>query len=456
MNKYFRFVPFILGVLPTLSLAQIDTIQLSPKSTLKPIGYLRTTIGESLGGKTMTQFTAPGAGSTYRLGNEPDTFAEFGAAYNYQLNDANNTSFDVVVQFTGYTPFDSGESFKLDNLGQFYAKMNNVFGDADLWAGKRFFNRSDFHILNYVWYNVAQESNVGIGIEDINVFNKKGKLALTLLEFENKKVNSLNPLEEDEARKGNLKSYIFDARLTSLKTNTDGTLNFWGRVATRKANKEIGYEGTNGFGVGAWHQQNNLLNGNASNHFQTSFRKGITVNQYQYSGVPVYEIYGDPAMRNFDMKKNYAFEVSDNFYYEAEKNFAVNALVMYRLDNRGVEPYNMLTGEKVSVGKNINWFTAGFRYIKYIHKHFNLALEVGTDYIDNQTINRHGWMQKVTFAPQFSWDYGFYSRPVIRPFVTFANWSESLKGTVGNYPGQAPFADKTNGLTYGVSFEIWW
>ena len=456
MNNYLRLFAGLVCALPVVSFAQKDTIRLSPKSTLKTMGYFRTSIGESEGGGTMAEFKLPGAGATYRLGNEPNNFGEIGLAYNHALNDENNTSLDVIVLFTGFSTFGTGQSFKFDNLGQFYAKMNNIFGDADVWAGKRFLHRSDFHILNYVWYNVAQESNFGVGIEDINVFNKHAKLGVSLFEFENKNIESLKRVEnETEIEKANLSSYFIDARLTDIKTNQDGTLNFWARASTRKGRADLNLEATNGFGFGAWHEQK-LFNGKGSNHLQASIRTGITVNQFQYSGVPVYETYGDPNIRSYDMKKNYTFEISDNFQYENPKDFSLNFLALYRLDNRGIEPYNMVTGEKVSVGENISWFTTGFRYIKYLHKHFNLALEVGNDYIDNQTINKHGWMQKITFAPQISWDYGFYSRPVIRPFVTFANWSESLKGTVGNYPGSAPFGDKTNGLTYGISFEIWW
>lgn len=454
MNIYAKLFTLIATVSPFLSFAQEDSIQPQPTHTFKPIGYLRASIGESEGGKTMAQFILPGAGATYRLGNEPDTFGEFGLSYTYNM--ANGQSLDIVGQLTGYAPFDSGQDFKLDNVGQFYVKMNNIVGDADIWVGKRFYNRSDYHILNYVWTNVGQEANLGLGIEDINVFNKKGKLAIALFNFENKNVHNLQPQQDQEAiESGNLKSYILEARLTDLNINANGSLNFWGRLANRRGNTAINYERTTGYGVGVWHQQSNLFKGNATNHLYASFRRGITVNQYQYSGLPVYEIYGNQEVMNYNMKKNYTIELAENFHYEIDKKFAVNFLAMYRVDNHGLQPFHISTGESLGDGENIKWMTTGFRLMKFFHKHFGLALEASNEYIDNQTITKHGWMQKVTFAPQISWNYGFYSRPVIRPFVTFAHWSESLKGTIGNGPGDAPFADKTNGLTYGVSFEVW-
>ncbi|WP_146037497.1 carbohydrate porin [Bacteroidetes bacterium endosymbiont of Geopemphigus sp.] len=63
------------------------------------------------------------------------------------------------------------------------------------------------------------------------------------------------------------------------------------------------------------------------------------------------------------------------------------------------------------MGKDVHWFSTGFRYLHYLTSHFNLALEVGSDYIDSSThVNkRHprGWLTKFTFSPQISWDYGY-------------------------------------------------
>ena len=46
----------------------------------------------------------------------------------------------------------------------------------------------------------------------------------------------------------------------------------------------------------------------------------------------------------------------------------------------------------------------------------------------------------------------FFSRPALRAFVTYANWSDGLRGFVGG----TPYANKTSGLTYGVQVETWW
>jgi hypothetical protein len=45
----------------------------------------------------------------------------------------------------------------------------------------------------------------------------------------------------------------------------------------------------------------------------------------------------------------------------------------------------------------------------------------------------------------------FISRSVLRAFLTYANWSEGLRGLLGG----VPYQNRTSGLTYGVQAEIW-
>ncbi len=46
----------------------------------------------------------------------------------------------------------------------------------------------------------------------------------------------------------------------------------------------------------------------------------------------------------------------------------------------------------------------------------------------------------------------FFSRPVLRLFVTSASWSGGLRGLVGGLP----YANVTSGLAFGVQAENWW
>jgi maltoporin len=71
--------------------------------------------------------------------------------------------------------------------------------------------------------------------------------------------------------------------------------------------------------------------------------------------------------------------------------------------------------------------------------------QTGATYLD-------GWLRKFTIAPQIGAGNKFFSRPVLRAFLTYGNWSDAFRG----YVGGVPYLNRTNGLTYGVQTETWW
>ncbi len=451
MYNYSKKLLF-LALSPTAIFAQEDSIQKKNSFEIKPLVYLRSAAAESKGGKTMADFQAPGAMSHYRMGNEANTYGEFGLTYHQEFKDLDN-SLDIVYMMSGYSPFGDKKDFKLDNIAQFYARFNDVVAGGDIWAGKRYYDRRDYHMIDYFWYNPGQDATFGFGIENLRSDQHKDKLSFAVFSFDNKNVKTLSPLAEDAEKSENLRSYHFEAKWSDIPTNKDGSIMAYVRAAKRRANEDINFKDANGFAVGLAHTQSNILKGKASNNFQINYKKGISVSQSQFTGTPVFETNGNAEQIRYNLDKNYALEASNSFFYEDEKNFAINALAVYRFEDRGMKPVNVTDGQKIDLGQKIHWFSAGFRAMKYLTKNFNLALEYGADYVNNHTIEKEGVLHKVTFSPQIQLNYGFYTRPVIRPFVTYATWSDDLRGTIGG--GYAPFAEKTSGYTYGVAFEVW-
>lgn len=451
MNNYQKSL-LLLAMLPSVSFAQQDTIKKQNSISILPIVYLRSALAESAGGETMADFQAPGAMSHYRMGNEANTYGEFGLKYHQEFKDLDN-SLDIVMMMSGYSPFGDKNDFKLDNIAQFYAKFNDVVAGGDIWAGKRYYDRRDYHMIDYFWYNPGQNANFGFGIENLRSDKHKDKLSFAAFSFDNKNVKTLSQSPEDTDKSENLRSYIFEAKWSDIPTNQDGTIMAYARAAKRRENKDVKFGSANGFAVGVAHTQSNILKGKATNNFQVNYKKGIAVSQNQFTGTPVFETNGNSGLISYNLDKNYAIEASNSFFYENDKKFAINALTVYRFEDRGMKPVDVATGNEINLGQKIHWFSAGFRAMKYLNKNFNLALEYGADYVNNHTIDKEGVLHKVTFSPQIQLNYGFYTRPVLRPFVTYATWSEDFKGSIGG--GYAPFANKTNGCTYGVAFEVW-
>ena len=99
-----------------------------------------------------------------------------------------------------------------------------------------------------------------------------------------------------------------------------------------------------------------------------------------------------------------------------------------------------------------DWLSAGVRPIWEINKYFSVAGEAGIDYVANTLQSKSGSLWKLTLAPQVALGNQFFSRPVLRVFVTYAQWSNAFVGEVG---GQ-DYQNLNSGLTYGMQMEAWW
>jgi len=96
------------------------------------------------------------------------------------------------------------------------------------------------------------------------------------------------------------------------------------------------------------------------------------------------------------------------------------------------------------------WISAGARPQYNITDNWGVAVELGYDwYRDDGGDNS---LTKATFAPFYSFGRkGFFARPQLRAFVTWAQWSD-----VGAITNQAALGDVTDGASIGIQLEQWW
>ena len=132
-------------------------------------GYLRSGVmhgNSAFGSKTEV-------GRLGRLGNENDTFMEFGLGADVAKVDDVTYSVYGMIAHGG----DGNEKDWNTNLAcrQAWASAKNLLGQGDdlLWIGKRYYKREDIHILDEYYYNV---SGTGVGLE--NVVLGPGKISL--------------------------------------------------------------------------------------------------------------------------------------------------------------------------------------------------------------------------------------------------------------------------------------
>lgn len=405
-------------------------------------GYIRAGIGRTLPKGEMVTFSLPGSIYKPRLGNENGHLAELQFTYKYQKKDSDK-SYEVSYMGAKYTPYADFNMNEAPEIAQLFVRMNNIWGTADVWAGRRYYDRYDIHMLDYFWLNTGQNAEMSIGVEDITM-PKGSSMKVALFQFE------YDPTQGKKESKA-FNSYTLEGKWLDYPLNTDWRINFLAQLGHRDSSPEKLYEKVTSFGLGSWvNYKKGLIDYTSILHF----RKGVLIAKNPYTGKSILD-YNEAGMRIYDLKKAYTVDFLNNFVYDDKQNHALQAYINYQIKDYGVGLVDD-TNKEVGSEKLRHQISVGGRYLHYLSEHFNLAFELSNDYVNDQKNHITGNVSKITFAPQISWGYGYYSRPVLRPFITYAHWSDDLKGLVGTMPKNDVFADKNDGITVGLQLEIWW
>lgn len=370
---------------------------------------------------------------------------------------------------------------------------------STLWAGKKFYQRHDIHMADFYYWDL---SGPGVGLEYWTL--GPGDLSLAWVRnTDGPWVNGQGTdFYNDEIIRPNVINNVLSARYANLKTNTDGSLEIGIEYGTadltndqdsfRRIELETGeirnlqpFNYENGWLFTAEHTQGNWF-GNGFNKFILQYATGsmaATGNNNTHSssnaGADYYarDIDGNPTVLP---TLDYMWRVIDHGTVEIGKRVEMMYAVWYESKKRNDAtladglPATGSGGEK-------NWFSIGIRPIYKWTDTMNTALEIGydnvnfsggyagyglsSDDIDNvpegmtaddlrscATLNDSCDLFKVTLAQQWQAGPSIWARPVIRLFVTYADWNS------GNFP-QTPgiiAADDTSGVTFGAQMEAWW
>ncbi|REC59323.1 hypothetical protein DRF65_26555 [Chryseobacterium pennae] len=396
-------------------------------------GYVRTGFGWSDGGQ-MVNFTTPDNVHKFRMGNEANHYGEL--QFNYRYKDKDSVDlYEVTYMMAKFIPFGSDAYKQFPETAQLYGKINKVVKNANLWVGKRYYDRRNVESLDYFWINSAQNSQIGLGLENYQIKNS-GNMNLAFIRFK---------YGNNDAH-----SYVTDFRYLDIPVSEHSKLNLLGQYSIKTRNDISNTPRSTGYALGGWWTYSKK---NISNTSTLIFRKGSSITESPNSGKTISENAGNTITYNLD--KANSFDLINNFVYDDKQRHAVQASLTYQYRDFGIgntDDMKNILDNKVSK----NFFSVGFRYQYYINKHFNLALEAGNDYMKNNRSGVEGSLQKVTFSPQISWDYGYYSRPVLRPFITYAHWSDDFTGSTGVSDFNTRLISKNNGVSFGLQLEIWW
>lgn len=391
-------------------------------------GYFRSGYGLNSRGGQQVAFQAPGADAKYRLGNEAETYGELIFVNNLvnpeRASDKAWMKTEVMIEgntsnSASYANFTHGIGNDQFRLREAFVQAGNIFKSqpsAKFWAGERYYRRYQSHINDFY---ISDMSGYGGGVEDLNV--KVGKLAVAFLAGARPDITTEN---------GNYAKSNIDVRLYDVKA-PGGKLAAWFNFANAKGGTKP--DGTvipssDGYAFGIAHQRLEWKGG--YNWFSVQYGKGAASN-FSTS-------IDDPTPFIKDTKR---FRIAEHMLVQTNDKFAIQPVFVYQRTQSGnpKEGWNQ-------------WLSFGARPQYFFTDHLSLAVEAGFDRTQSANGQYEGWLRKFTIAPQIGGGRGFFSRPVLRLFMTYASWSNGLRG----YVGGRPFRNQTSGLTFGVQTEVWW
>lgn len=379
-------------------------------------GYFRAGIGASKDGSQACFGLGP---AKYRLGNECDNYGEFGLDVEAPAM-SNGTVWKGHAMLTGWKGYPDSINGATTNWSQLYLSGHNlgdgVLKGASIWAGRRYYDRPDIHILDYKYQNSDGD---GAGIENLDFGFGKFSYAIerTAVTW-----HDANSTADDSLYYANL------LKLESVKIHDNGYLTFNAGFTTGKDSRDQKYTAESGWYSGVFYDAQ-LGSLNAWNRVGFQYGKGSMAT-------------GNFGQVNTDAAKDDdTVQVLDNVSYtSADGKWTALADIIYRKDKR------------VDIWKDQTWFSIGARPHYHFDDIWGLATEIGWSQLKSSGDEKTRSLTKATVAFTAAAGRTPYSRPELRVFYTYAKWNEAAKGWVAS----DAYANQTTGSSFGVQAESWW
>jgi maltoporin len=434
-------------------------------------GYVRAGYGRNDRGGVQVPFTAPGAPSKYRLGNETEVYGELAFGKNFYLADTFSRERESAatdpqalhgpvarVQFRpSYSLSYTGESSWA--LPEAWGAVGNVFEaqpGLKFWAGNRFYRRYDVHMIDWFFYNM---SGLGGGVEDLDL--GFGKAAIAWLGNSSGSAAYTDAILDDAANRSGFAKSSFDFRLYDVplplgkgefgvvyaKTEGgEGTVNGMDRFTVPDAD---------GFSFHFLHLAEKFLDERSVNKLSVQGGWGGAKNLT--SGFEIFNLDGVNYITP-ELPDAWRVRFSEDFILQPSDMLSLGAVLAFQYTDYDQLGIPGLAGMASGVyGGKRYWYSAGARPTLHFTRNLSLAFEGGVDYTDTDGMvdtvsNLHGTLWKVTVAPQVSLGRHFMSRPTIRMYFTYAGWLNGFEG----YVGGPTYADRDYGYAAGLQMEAWW
>jgi maltoporin len=408
-------------------------------------GYMRSGVmhgNSAFGSKTDTVKLG-------RLGNENDTFMEFGLGADVAKVDDVTYSVYGMIAHGG----DGNETDWNTNLScrQAWAGAKNLLGQGDdfLWIGKRYYKREDIHILDEYYYNV---SGTGVGLENVVLGPGKISLAWTRNDKDAKKdkVNiysmkseyKYKGLKDDGNKPAKVKVNTYDVRY-EFPVWDGASLQLGSTYLEAEKDKNGSYrtytiekENSIGDGLNLSAELNIGLLGGFNKTVVQSFSGSSAADVHYGTGSSVYydEGQGWRLINWGDVHFTKEFGMFHVVQYAHSSGF--KSYDSERSVNLVVRPYYQLT-KMTKLLAEVGWFAD--------------KKTANTDDKGVQSyVSKHG--SKYTLAYAISPDASnFWSRPEFRFYVSHVSVSDNM--SIGH---TNEWVRQTSDNMFGAQVEAWW
>jgi maltoporin len=458
-----------------------------------------------------------GGRSTSRLGNENDFYTELSWNQAHILGDSPDVadvSFRATMQAfsspvkAAAVNVSTGGGTPGSGVGMVegYAEMKNIFKSAPeitFWGGQRFYDRWNIDSEDYFWLNTS-----GFGVGVYNIPLGPGTLWLAWLgnNIDNLNENGTVSTFNLNDHVGNLYKQTFDIRYKDIDIGF-GKLSFvlignyikgdtfessftdfvrnpvTGAVTTGKETGVVRTSDMYGigggiiweydfgnksmlrlsglYGWGATDFQNKIDNqiGAVNNAWSNQNNRRLNGRSNTVSFLSN----GDPFVAVNPVNRSTEALATAYFVWNPSNVFALGLWANWEYNDNGTQAigFDNNGALKTSPGSR-NIVSAGIRPVFWVADNIAIQGVAAGSYIDHvrsqsgSAFGRSGEEGILTIAPTIKPNGGFFTRPEIRVFATFAAWSNSLKGTTasGGFP---PYSSgKANyGWLFGSQMEIW-
>ncbi|WP_028312612.1 maltoporin [Derxia gummosa] len=404
-------------------------------------GYARSGFATANKGGDQVCFGLAGV-SKYRFGNECGTYGEFEMLANiFEVKDGPRFVYDIMFGYYNDGSQNNGSVSGAQPIGwdlrQNWVGVTGVgegaIKTATFWVGRRYYQRHDVHINDFFYIGSRGQ---GAGMENLDIGT--GKLSLAVLRSQ-QSASSFDPTTSPTGT-------TFDARWSKIPVNTDGVLEIAADLRSQDKSDATPEAARikNGWSLTLEHTQSQVLGG--ANKFVVQYGKDAGANLNT----------GDPGAYGFVPATAAgwrAWRVIDNLVAQPVTELAINGVALYQKDDN----FNGISGASRT------WSSIGVRPVYQWAQYAASAVELGFDRVKldgtgSTADGKTAQLTKLTVAPiVLRPGPGFFKRPELRVFATFAKWNDAANtlGGARGLTGTSAYATSTSGTTVGAQFETW-